>query len=193
MLVIGEVLVTEDVTSERFACQLSACKGACCWEGDFGAPLEADELSRIAEAYPTVAPLLTPAGRAAIEAEGPYYEAPDGRGPAVTLRPDGGCAFLTREPDGSARCGLEKAWRAGSIDWPKPISCHLYPIRVQPLAGAGFEALNYDRWDICSAACAKGAEQNIRVFEFAKTALVRKYGQDWYDELLAAVAHTEEG
>lgn len=191
MLIIGDVIVTEDVTSEQFACNLDACKGACCWEGDYGAPLEEDELEIMETIYPAVEPYLLPQGKAAIEAQGYFVETPDNGGHATTLINNGACAYMTRNAEGIALCGIEQAWRDGKIPWKKPISCHLYPIRIQSLGPDGFEALNYDRWDICSAACTNGKRKNIRIFEFAKAALVRKYGEDWYDELVAAVAYQE--
>ncbi len=191
MIMIQNILVSDDLLDERFACNLQACKGACCWEGDYGAPLEAEELRLLADIYPIVAPRLLPEGRAAIEAQGLFVEAPDGHGPAATLVDSGACAYLTRNDQGVALCGIEQAYRAGEIDWPKPISCHLYPVRVTKLPLAGMEALNYDRWDICAAACTKGAQENIRIFEFAKDALVRRYGLDWYEELEAAFAYKE--
>ncbi len=191
MLMIQNILVSDDLLDERFACNLAACKGACCWEGDYGAPLEEEELRILADIYPTLAHRLLPAGRAAIEAQGLWVEAPDGHGPAATLVENGACAYLTRNEAGIALCGIEQAYRAGEIDWPKPISCHLYPIRVTKLPLAEMEALNYDRWDICAAACTKGRQENIRIFEFAKDALIRRYGQAWYEELEAAFAYRE--
>ncbi len=187
MYLVGSVLVSDDVVKEQFACDLSACKGACCWEGDFGAPLEADELARLEEVYPEVAPLLSPAGRAAIAEQGLYTENETADGHDTPLIDNAACAYMTYDELGTAQCGIELAHRAGKIDWKKPISCHLYPIRVKANKQAGFEALNYDRWDICSAACTKGAKEKIRVFEFARPALVRKYGEAWYKELEAAV------
>lgn len=192
MFVIGDVIVTEEVTSEQFACNLNACKGACCWEGDYGAPLEQQELSILADIYPIVAPYLLPEGRAAIEAQGLFVATPDNEGQATTLVNNGPCAYMTRSADGIALCGIEQAWRDNKIDWPKPVSCHLYPVVVESLGPDGFESLEYNRWEICSAACSKGEEQNIRVFEFAKTALIRKYGEEWYDELKAAVDYKKE-
>lgn len=191
MLIIQDVLVSDDVIAEQFACNLNACKGACCWEGDYGAPLEFNELAILADVYPTIAHRLTEKGRRAIETQGVYTDTPDGNGPATTLVEGGACAYLTYNEVGVALCGIEQAFRAGDIDWVKPISCHLYPIRVAKNEAVGFEALNYDRWDICSAACSKGKKENIRIFEFAKTALVRKYGEEWYNELVAAVEHQE--
>jgi len=188
MYLIGSVLVSDDVVEEEFTCNLSACKGACCWEGDFGAPLEQEELARLEEVYPQVAPLLSQAGRAAIAEQGLYTENETADGHDTPLIDNTACAFMTYDPLGIAQCGIEQAFNQGKTDWKKPISCHLYPIRVKANKEASFEALNYDRWDICSAACSKGKQEKIRVFEFARPALVRKYGEAWYAELEAAVA-----
>lgn len=189
MYIIQNILVSDDVTDECFACNLAACKGACCWEGDFGAPLEDEELAILDRVYPAVAPYLSPLGRAAIEAEGPYGKNPEGKGWDTTLVEGGACAFMTKTPEGQAVCGIERAYNDGAVEWKKPISCHLYPIRVKKNKAADFEALNYDRWDICAAACTKGAREKIRVFEFSREALTRKYGEEWYEELAAAVAN----
>ena len=186
MYVIGSILVSDAVTEEHFACNLTACKGACCWEGDYGAPLEADELPILERIYPAVAPYLTDAGRAAIAEQGLYVR--NGDSNDTPLVDNAACAYMTLDGTGTAQCGIERAYNEGAVDWKKPISCHLYPIRVRSNPEAGFEALNYDVWDICSAACSKGERERIRIFEFARPALVRKYGQAWYDELEAAVA-----
>ena len=192
MYIIGNILVSDDVADEQFACNLTACKGACCWEGDFGAPLEKSELAILDEIYPEVEPYLTSEGRGAINEQGTYvvnHEQDTYDTPLVNNR---ACAYMTLDASGLALCGIEQAYRDGKIGWKKPISCHLYPIRVKSKPEANFEALNYDVWDICSAACTKGEKEKIRVFEFARPALVRKYGQAWYDELAAAVAREEE-
>jgi len=191
MLVIQDVLVSDEIVAEEFTCNLTACKGACCWEGDFGAPLEMEELNILASIYPVVAPFLRPEGRVAIEEQGLYTETKDKQGPATTLVNGGACAYMTRNEQGIAMCGIEQAYRAGKIEWPKPISCHLYPIRANQNTKIGFEALNYDRWHICSAACKLGKQNRTKVSEFAKTALIRKYGIDWYHELEAAVEYAE--
>lgn len=187
MYIIQDVFVTADVTEEQFACNLNACKGACCWEGDFGAPLDDDELSILEDIYEAVKPNLTPEGRAAIEAQGKYTSNAQTGGHDTTLINNGACAYMGKTGNGMAYCGIEKTYNEGKIDWKKPISCHLYPIRIASKPEANFEALNYDRWDICSAACTKGKRESIRVFEFAKPALIRKYGEEWYEELAAAV------
>jgi len=189
--IIDNIIVSDDVTDEHFACNLSACKGACCWEGDFGAPLEQEELAILEEIYPAVAPYLTDAGRAAIAEQGLYTRNEKFGGWDTTLVDNAACAYMTLNDQGMALCGIEQAHRDGKIDWKKPISCHLYPIRVKSKPEADFEALNYDVWDICSAACTKGKKEKIRVYEFAKPALVRKYGEEWYNALAAAVEREE--
>jgi hypothetical protein len=187
MYIIDNIIVSDDVTDEHFACNLTACKGACCWEGDYGAPLEKEELKILEDIYPEVAPYLTEEGRAAIEKQGLYTSNEKFGGWDTTLVDSAACAFMTLNDQGMAMCGIEQAHRDGKIDWKKPISCHLYPIRVKSKPEANFEALNYDVWDICSAACSKGAREKIRVYEFAKPALIRKYGEEWYNALAAAV------
>lgn len=191
MYIIGNIMISDDVADEQFACNLNACKGACCWEGDFGAPLEDKELSILEDIYPAVAPYLTEEGRSAIAKQGLYTKNEQTGGHDTPLVDHAACAYMTLNDQGMAMCGIEQAHRAGDIDWKKPISCHLYPIRVKSNPAANFEALNYDRWDICSAACSKGKQEKIRVFEFAKEALIRKYGVLWYEELAAAVDREE--
>ena len=187
MIIVGNVLVSIDVTTEQFACNLAACKGACCWEGDFGAPLEADELARLEEVFPAVEPHLNAAGRAAIAEQGLFTENEQLGGHDTPLVNGRDCAYVAYTDGGMAYCTIERAYNEGKTNWKKPISCHLYPIRVNSKPEANFEALNYDRWDICSAACSKGKREKIRVYEFAKAALVRKYGEEWWNELDAAV------
>lgn len=192
MYIIDNIIVSDDVTDEHFACNLTACKGACCWEGDFGAPLEEKELGILEQIYPEVAPYLTEEGREAIKEQGLYIQNDQLGGWDTTLVNNAACAYMTLNDQGMAMCGIEQAHRDGKIDWKKPISCHLYPIRVKSKPSVNFEALNYDVWDICSAACTKGQKEKIRVYEFAKPALIRKYGEDWYNALATAVEREDE-
>jgi hypothetical protein len=185
MYLIGSTLVSDDVVQEHFACNLTACKGACCWEGEYGAPLEESELPILEEIYPAVAPYLTEAGREAVAEQGTAVK--NKKGYDTPLVNGGPCAYMTLDQTGTAQCGIERAHNDGATDWKKPISCHLYPIRVNQNPHVNFEALNYDVWDICSAACTKGERERVRIYEFARPALIRKYGQEWYDELVAAV------
>lgn len=186
MIIIKDILVSDDLVEEQFMCNLNACKGACCWEGDWGAPLEEKEMETLDEIYKTIKPYLSKEGRKVISEKGKYtyYEEPGEYG--TPLIGNGACAYMTYDLNGVAQCGIEQAHKAGVIDFKKPISCHLYPVRVNADKKVHFEALNYDRWDICSAACSKGKETQMPVYRFVKDAIVRKYGQDFYDELDAA-------
>ncbi|MBN8679706.1 MAG: DUF3109 family protein [Chitinophagales bacterium] len=192
MIIVQDKLVSDDVVEQQFICNLSACKGACCWEGDFGAPLEKAELAIMESILEKVKPYLSPAGIAAIEAQGTYqwFEGMNEHG--TTLIDGGPCAYMTYDPLGIAQCGIEMAWKAGDIDFQKPISCHLYPIRVSKYEHFDSEALNYDRWDICSAACSLGEKEKVPVYRFVKDALIRKYGQAFYDELDGAAEFLKE-
>lgn len=183
MIIIEEILISDAVTEEHFMCNLEACKGACCWEGDFGAPLEESEREIIKNNYSKIAPFLTDKSKNLIESEGFDEFIPERGFYATKLHSDGACAYLTFEENGIAQCGIEKAHNAGKTDFLKPISCHLYPIRVEKNPSLSFEALNYDIWDICSAACEKGKENKMPIYRFVKDALVRKYGQEFYDQL----------
>ena len=186
MIMIGEILVSEDVVQKNFLCNLSACKGACCIEGDYGAPLESDELLAVENILEKVLPYLPPASQEKIRANGFYKTNEATSALETTLMPDGACVFMGRDELGITFCGIEKAYRDGETDFKKPISCHLYPIRVSKNDLNGFQALNYDVWDICSAACKKGDKEELRIYQFVKEALIRRYGQEFYDELEAA-------
>ncbi len=130
MLLIQDILISDDVVKSNFVCKLDACKGACCWEGDYGAPLEVNELPILERIFPQVRPFLTPEGIAVIEAEGTAVYNENHETYATPLVNNGPCAYMTRDEKGIAHCGIEQAWKAGAVDFQKPISCHLYPIRV---------------------------------------------------------------
>ncbi|MDX2247381.1 MAG: DUF3109 family protein [Bacteroidia bacterium] len=187
MIQIEDKLVSGEVLDELFACDILRCKGACCVEGDLGAPLEDDELSILAEIFDQVEPFLRPEGKRAIAEQGTSVADFTG-GYSTPLVNDRECAYVTYTPDRIALCGIEQAYEAGKINFRKPISCHLYPIRISQ--SRYHEVLNYDRWDICAAACVKGKNNGIRVFEFVKDALIRKYGEDFFASL-KAVAENE--
>lgn len=186
MIIVQDKLVSDDLVEQHFICDLNACKGACCWEGDYGAPLEAEELPVLKAIFEQIKPWLLPEGIAAIEAQGHYVWVAESEGYATTLLNNGPCAYMTRDALGIAKCGIEQAWKAGAIDFQKPVSCHLYPIRVETNEKVGFEALNYDRWDICSAACTLGKKEKVPVYQFLKEAIIRKYGEAFYEELEGA-------
>lgn len=180
MIEVGSVLLHEDLINENFVCNLNKCKGACCLEGDSGAPLEIAELDKLKEIYPKVKPFMTQKGISTIEKNGPYVTDFEGdyTTPCVDINKE--CAYVIWE-NGITKCAIEKAYENGAINWQKPISCHLYPIRITKYPE--FDVLNYDRWSICSPACSFGNELKVRVFEFLKAPLIRKYGSDWYKEL----------
>jgi hypothetical protein len=184
MVAIGDILVSDDVVSEEFVCNLKVCKGACCREGDFGAPISENEKQILEDIYQSIKPFLSDEGRHILEMKGPYtyYGKVDEWG--TPLMENEACAYMTYNDLGFAQCGIEKAFLAGATSFVKPISCHLYPIRVQREI-AGYEWLNYEKWSICSAACTLGKELKIPVFQFVKDALIRQYGEPFYEELNA--------
>lgn len=183
MLIIDSKVISPEIFNEEFVCNLNACKGACCWEGDYGAPLETEELEVLENIYEKVKPFLTSEGIKAIEEQGVAVYVPQEQEFGTTLIDNAACAYMTYEDNGVAKCGIEKAYEAGAVDYPKPISCHLYPIRVEQLNNSSFEKLDYDRWDICSAACDNGAKLGIPIYKFVKGPLIRKYGADFYEQL----------
>lgn len=185
MIEVGSTLLHEDVIRENFVCNLSRCKGACCLEGDSGAPLNHDELDILHEIYPKVKPYMTQKGIDTVEREGTHVTDFEGDYTTPCVDTNKECAYVTWE-NGITKCAIEKAWEQGDISWKKPISCHLYPIRVTNYPE--FDVLNYDRWSICSPACSFGNELKVRVFEFLKEPLIRKYGAGWYKELEEQVA-----
>lgn len=188
MIQLGKTLISEDIIEKEFVCNISKCKGICCIEGDAGAPLSPDELPVLDRVYPEVKAYLRPEGIAAIEEQGTSTIDEDGED--VTPLIDGGeCAYVVFETDGTASCAIEKAYRDGKIDWKKPISCHLYPIRVQEYSE--FSAVNYHKWDVCGDACTLGRELKVPVYQFLKEPLIRKFGEDWYQELCDLVKDTD--
>jgi len=179
MIQIKETLVSEILLEKKFVCNLTACKGACCVQGDSGAPLEDDELEKLEEVYPLVKPFLTQKAIDALE-EDLYTIDTDGE--TVTQLVDGKeCAFTYFEKDGTAKCSIEKAHSLGLTAFQKPISCHLFPVRINPLKS--FTAVNYSHWDICSDACVLGEELKVKTYVFLKEPLIRKFGNEWYKEL----------
>lgn len=188
MIIVQDKLVSDDLVEEQFMCNLQACKGACCWEGDAGAPLEKNELAVLDGIFDKVRPFLSPAGIQAIEEQGKYLWSEEEQEWSTPLVNKGPCAYMTLDATGTAQCGIERAYRAGVIAFQKPVSCHLYPIRVEKNEERNFEALNYHRWEICSAACEKGAQEKMPVYRFLRDAIIRKYGADFYEELDGAAA-----
>ena len=182
MFIIQGKIVSSDLFSRRFVCNLSKCQGACCWEGDYGAPVADDEIKTIEDILDQITPLLNEESADIIQRDGvaPWSELYKGN--VTPLLSDGSCAFLIRE-NGIARCAFEKAFEGGLTTFKKPVSCHLYPVRISENTSNKMESLNYDEWDICSSACSLGEEMQVPVFRFVKSALTRKYGQSFYDQM----------
>ena len=180
MILIDNTCISDDIEDQLFVCDLDKCKGACCVEGDSGAPLDEDELEILDKIYPMVEPYLSEAGKAAIAKEG--TDTTDWEGDYVTPIIDGKeCAYAIYDKRGILKCGIEEAYNDGKIEYKKPISCHLYPIRVTKYEQ--YHALNYDRWQICSDACVLGQELSVPVYKFLKDPLIRAYGPKWYKQL----------
>lgn len=189
MILIDEILVSRELTDRKFVCKLTACKGACCIEGDYGAPLEDEETHIIEKYLDVILPYLPKASADKIRDHGFFVYNRKEKAFETELMADGACVFMGRNKDGITFCGIEKAFNDGKSEFKKPISCHLYPVRVLHNKDTGFEALNYDEWDICAKACHHGEELGVRVYEFVKDALIRKYGEAFYDALDAAAKH----
>lgn len=188
MLLIQDILVSDEIIEEQFVCNLNACKGACCWEGDFGAPLTTEELHTLETIYDDVKPFLTAEGRDSIKNKGLFTYYKEAKEYGTTLMENESCVFVSYDKLGIARCGIERAYKAGATGFKKPISCHLYPIRIAENRKSGFVGLNYDQWDICSTACELGKKEQMPVFRFVKEALIRKFDRDFYDELEKAAS-----
>ncbi len=189
MIIIGDVIVSEVLLERKFVCDLNACKGACCVEGDEGAPVREEEVEEIKNNIPGILSLLDPDAIRTIEENGPVHQT--SRGLRTTLRKDGACVFTVFDEKGIATCGIEKAWSEGRSNFRKPLSCHLYPARETPLEGA--VALNYEEWEICSPACQLGEALKIPVYRFLKEALIRAYGEEFYKALDGYAQKSELG
>lgn len=191
MIAIDNVLISDAVVEEQFVCDLHKCKGSCCEDGDAGAPLEKEEMDRLNDIYEIVKPYLTPEGIKEIEKHGRYrYDREFGW---VTPTIEGKmCVYGFRNRQGIIQCGIEQAYNDGKLDWKKPISCHLYPIRIGKSKKQDQEYVNYEpREELCSPACALGKKLKVPTYVFLREALVRKYGEEFYTALKAAAGHLE--
>lgn len=180
MIVIDDKYISDDVVEKNFVCNLNACKGACCVAGDCGAPLEEPELETLRRIYPSIKPFLREEGIRELEAQG-LHTWDDEHGHVTPIINGAICAYASIDDNGHVGCGIEKAWKAGATDYRKPISCHLYPIRITKYDT--FEAVNYDKWSICKPACKLGNQLQVPVYKFLREAIVRKYGEEFYTVL----------
>ena len=180
MFQLGKTIVSEDIIEKDFVCNLSACKGACCVDGDAGAPLDKEEVLILEEIYPKVKPFLRKEGIIAIEKQGTSITTEDGE-LETPLIDNADCAYVIFDENETALCAIEEAYNQGEVTWKKPVSCHLYPVRVKDYSE--FSAVNYHKWYICDDACSLGKELQVPIYKFVKEALIRKFGEDWYIEL----------
>ena len=180
MLQIQDTLVSLDLVERYFCCDLPKCKGECCIEGDAGAPVTEEEVEKIKEILPEIIDDLLPAARREVDENGVAYI--DEEGDLVTQLVNGGqCAFTIFGEDGVCQCAIEKAFREGRINFMKPMSCYLYPVRIKEYPT--FTAVNYHRWKICKCAESLGRSLGLRAYEFLKEPLTARFGKEWYDEL----------
>lgn len=183
MIVIDNTIISEDIRDIRFCCDLEKCKGACCIEGDAGAPIEEEEISLLEDFIDEIKPYMTNEGIKVIESNGIFDF--DEKGEYVTpLINNRECAYVYFE-NGITRCAIEKAFEEGKIYFQKPVSCHLYPIRITK--HKDFEAVNYHKWYICQSACTLGKNTNLPLYKFLKEPLIRKYGEGWYSKLVEKI------
>lgn len=183
MIQIDDTIIALDIIEENFLCDLSACKGECCVEGDSGAPLEEDEVQILEEILPHVWEDVSIEAKELIEKQGVAYRDTDGE--MVTSIVNGkDCVFTYYDEDKICKCVIEKAYKEGKIDFYKPISCHLYPVRLQRYKN--FTAVNYHRWSVCKAAVMLGNQKGLKIYQFLKEPLTRRFGEAWYKELCTA-------
>lgn len=183
MIAIDHVLLSDDVIDAQFVCDLNSCKGGCCVDGDCGAPLTTEETQTLAEIYPVVKPLLDAEAIAVIEQEGTHATDEDFGWVTPTIN-NGICVYAYTDDQGIVKCAIEKAWKDGKVNFKKPISCHLYPLRVK--SREGYDLVNYEpRKTLCKPACKLGASLKVPVYKFLKEALVRHYGEEFYEALEA--------
>jgi len=180
MVQIGEAIVSRDIFETQFVCDLSKCKGMCCVYGESGAPLTDDEIVILQETYPKLKPYMTQKGVEVVEQHGVYDTDFDDDKVTRLVSDSEDCVFACNE-EGVYYCAIEKAFLNGDIDFRKPVSCHLYPIRITKYNA--FEAVNYNCWDICSDALKLGKETATPLHAFLKEPLIRKYGAEWYEQL----------
>ena len=180
MLAIQKTLVSLDLLERLFVCDLNACKGACCVKGDAGAPLTEEEINLLEDIIDDILPFLDEEGKAMIAKKGVFEIDVDGD-KGTSLLDNGRCAYALVDDNDMVTCGIEKAQLEGKIDFKKPISCHLYPVRITE--HKAYDAVNYNKWDICKPACECGAKLDVPLYKFLKDALTRKYGTEWYEEL----------
>lgn len=181
MIQIKDTLISDDIITECFVCDLSRCKGECCIAGDSGAPVGEEEKKTMEDILPHVLPYMTPEGRRTVELMGAWVVDNYDRSPVTPLIDGKECAYLIKNDEGISLCAIEQAYNDGKIRFKKPISCHLYPIRLSQIMS--YTALNYHRWEVCSDACVLGKKLGVPIYKFLKEPLTARFGKNWYAEL----------
>ncbi|OFY83723.1 MAG: hypothetical protein A3F72_21060 [Bacteroidetes bacterium RIFCSPLOWO2_12_FULL_35_15] len=179
MIAIDNTIVSEHLLEKKFVCDINACKGECCVAGDSGAPLEAEEISIMEDILDIVKPYIPKDGVKAIEKQGVFVIDDDGDYTTPLVKGKH-CAFTYFEDD-IAKCSIEKAYYDGKVKFKKPISCHLYPVRITKYKD--YDAVNYHKWEVCKPACECGTKLDVPVYKFLREPLIRKYGEAWYKQL----------
>lgn len=187
MIMINNVIVEADVYEKHFVCNIDRCKGMCCIDGDFGAPLEKDEIDILEDIQDKITDYLEPESVEYLKENGATTYYAENKTIGTPVHDDGRCAYAVFNNDGSIGCGIEHAWLDKKIDFRKPISCHLYPIRIKKNETSGMEMMTYERWSICNPACGMGKKLDVTVLEFSKDPIIRKYGEEFHTQLEAAV------
>ncbi|MDD2299532.1 MAG: DUF3109 family protein [Fermentimonas sp.] len=189
MIQIQQTIISDDIFKEHFICDLCKCKGQCCVDGESGAPLEQHEFEDINEILPAIWDDLSSAAQELINEQGIAYTDYDGE--LVTSIIKGReCVFTYFDENGVCKCAIDKAYREGRINVQKPISCHLYPIRLKEYVE--FTAVNYHKWSVCEPATVLGREKGLPLFQFLKEPLIRKFGEEWYNEVCEAAKLIEK-
>lgn len=189
MFLIQNTLVSLDILEKDFCCNLDSCHGCCCIEGDAGAPISEEECCEVEQILPILLPDMTPEARAVVQKQGISYLDPSGER-VTSIVNDKDCVFARTDHNGWCYCLIEKAFNAGKITFKKPISCHLYPVRLTQVGDK--VGVEYHRWDICHCARVLGKKNHIRLYEFLKEPLIRRFGQEWYDELCLTATEWEK-
>lgn len=189
MFLIQNTLVSLDILEKDFCCNLDSCHGCCCIEGDAGAPISDEECREVEQILPILLPDMTPEARAVVQQQGISYLDPSGER-VTSIVNDKDCVFARTDHNGWCYCLIEKAFNAGKITFKKPISCHLYPVRLTQVGDR--VGVEYHRWDICHCARVLGKKNHIRLYEFLKEPLIRRFGQEWYDELCLTASEWEK-
>lgn len=189
MLQINDTIISFDIFEKQFVCDLHSCKGMCCVEGDSGAPLTFEEIEKLNEVLSIIWEDLSNESKEIINNQGVFYIDQEGE-PVTSIVNGRECVFTYTDKDGICKCAIEKAYNEGKTGFPKPVSCHLYPIRIQKYND--FMAVNYHKWDVCNSACQLGEKLQVPVYKFLKNPLIRRFGENWFCQLEIAASELEK-